>query len=89
MGTLELVKARLGISSSKRDDYLNAIIDGLEKELKEIQGLILDSKNLTHQMFIADYACYRYENKGEQSGLPRHLQWRLHNLIIGNKNADI
>mgnify|MGYP006928713294 FL=1 len=33
-------------------------------------------------MFIVDYACYRYESKGEYEDMPRHLQWRLHNLAI-------
>ena len=86
MDALELVKARLGITSSKRDDYLEAIIDGLKKELEEVQGLKLDEKNYYHIMFLVDYAAYRYENKGENSGLPRHLQWRLHNLFVGVKN---
>ena len=86
MDALELVKARLGITSSKRDDYLEAIISGVLAEIQEIQGIKIDDNNAVHLMFIVDYAVYRYENKGEHSGLPRHLQWRLHNLFVGVKN---
>lgn len=86
MKILEMVKARLGISSDRRDPYLNSIISGVRDELKTLQGLNLDENNSYHLMFIVDYACYRYSNKGEQSGMPRHLQWRLHNLIIGDSD---
>ena len=86
MDTLELVKARLGISSDKRDEYFEAIIDGLITELREVQNIDIDETNPGQLMFLVDYAVYRYENKGEHSGLPRHLQWRLHNLFVGVKN---
>lgn len=81
-----MVKARLGISSAKRDPYLKSIIAGIVSELKEIQGIEIDENNAYHLMFVVDYTCYRYSNKGEDSGMPRHLQWRLHNLIIGDKH---
>lgn len=88
MEVLKLVKARLGISSDTRDEYIQAIIDGIEKELKERQGLDIDISNPFHLMFVVDYSCYRYENKGEHSGMPRHLQWRLHNLFIAGKTGE-
>ena len=86
MDALELVKARLGITSSKRDDYLEAIISGVLAEIQEIQGIKIDDNNAAHLMFIVDYSVFRYENKGESGGLPRHLQWRLHNLFVGERN---
>jgi hypothetical protein len=33
-------------------------------------------------MFIVDYAAYRYEGGVD---MPRHLQWRLHNLQIASR----
>lgn len=79
---LGLVKARLGISASVRDDYLIAIINGVEAELTQEKGLVLDSTNSYHLMFIVDFATWRYQNKDSMDGMPRHLQFRLHNLMI-------
>lgn len=82
MNILNLVKLKLGITTNKRDDYLEAIIKGIQGEIKNIQGINLDVNNAEDAMFIVDYACYRYESKGEYEDMPRHLQWRLHNLDI-------
>lgn len=79
---LELVKAKLGISTSVRDTYLTAIIKGVVKELEDEQGLTLDDDNSYHLLFVVDYATWRYESKDKEGAMPRHLQFRLHNLII-------
>jgi len=84
MNALELLKLRLGISTDKRDAYLNVIIDSIKEELINQQKINLDESNSTHLMFLVDYAEYRYSNKGESSGMPRHLQWRLHNLVVSS-----
>lgn len=87
---LELVKARLGISTTVRDTYLIAIIDGVIKELEDEKGIVLDGNNSHHLMFIVDYSTWRYQsvNATEVTStskvlpMPRHLQFRLHNLMI-------
>lgn len=79
---LQFVKARLGISTSIRDSYLMAIIEGVESELASVHGIDLDPANNAHLMFVVDYAEYRYSNR-DAPNMPRHLQWRLHNLVIG------
>ncbi|GEQ22282.1 hypothetical protein CBU02nite_27880 [Clostridium butyricum] len=88
---LGLVKAKLGISTTVRDTYLQAIINGVVKELEDEQGLVLDGANSYHLLFIVDYATWRYESKDKDGGMPRHLQFRLHNLIIhvGGATSDI
>jgi hypothetical protein len=82
---LGLVKAKLGISSTVRDTYLQAIIDGVIKELEDEQGLVLDGANSYHLLFIVDYATWRYESKDKDGTMPRHLQFRMHNLIVHEK----
>jgi len=77
-----LVKERLGIKTDVRDIYLTAIVDGVVKELEEEKGLVLDGANPYHLMFIVDYATWRYQSRDSETGMPRHLQYRLHNLII-------
>jgi hypothetical protein len=82
---LGLVKAGLGISTTVRDTYLQAIINGVIKELEDEQGLTLDGSNSYHLLFIVDYATWRYESKDKDGAMPRHLQFRFHNLVIHAK----
>lgn len=84
---LELVKARLGITTTVRDVYLTAIINGIIDELQNIQGITLAKEDHSHLMFVADYAEFRYSNR-DSEGMPRHLQWRLNNLYIRGE-ADV
>ena len=76
-----LVKEGIGIKHTARDTYLTAIVEGVIKELEDEKGLALDSANPSHLMFCVDFAMFRYENAG-QGTMPRHLQYRLHNLTI-------
>ena len=85
---LELVKARLGISSYIRDTYLLAIIESIITELEDEKGILLDSENANHLMFVVDYSTWRYQSKDEAGGMPRHLQFRLHNLVIGGAKDE-
>ena len=88
---LELVKARLGITTAVRDVYLTAIIEGIIKELTDEKGLALDGANPYHLMFVVDFATWRYQSRDESGAMPRHLQFRLHNLMIhaGGGSGDV
>lgn len=79
---LELVKSRLGIRHTARDTYLTAIINGITKELIDEKGITLDMENAYHLLFVVDYTSWRFGNAEEKAGVPRHLQFRMHNLII-------
>lgn len=78
---LDLVKARLGITSTARDVYLKAVIGGVVSELSSVQGIVLNENIPAHLMFVVDYAEFRYSNR-ENPVMPRHLQFRMHNLFI-------
>lgn len=80
--TTSLVKERLGIRTNVRDTYLTAIVESVIKELEDEKGLVLDGANPYHLMFIVDYATWRYQGRDSTEAMPRHLQFRLHNLII-------
>lgn len=88
MDTLALIKMRLGISVASRDEYLTSILNAVKKELDDIQGLTLDEENPNHQMFLVDYVDWRYSNR-DNPIMPRHLQWRLHNLMVGGRDGNI
>lgn len=90
----ELVKARLGISTTIRDTYLQEIVKSVVSELNEVQGLSLNNDSPHHLMFVVDYASWRYLNRDSLDGMPRHLQFRLHNLMIqqhasGDEDGDV
>lgn len=86
---LELVKARIGLTSTVRDDYLLAIIQGVINELEDEKGLSLDGDSPYHLMFVVDYATWRYMSRDSTGAMPRHLQYRLHNLIVhAGRGAD-
>lgn len=88
---LTIVKERLGIRSTVRDTYLLAIIDGVIVELEDEKGLVLDGANPYHLIFVVDYASWRYQSRDSNTGMPRHLQYRLHNLVIhaGGGTSDV
>lgn len=86
---VELVKERLGIRSPVRDTYINAIVESVIKELEDEKGLVLVGANPYHLMFIVDYATWRYQSKDSEGSMPRHLQFRLHNMIIHNSSGGI
>jgi len=88
---LNLLKDRLGLRSSVRDILLTAILQGIETELRDEKGLALDMANPHHLMFVVDLAVWRYQSTTDSSvsgsaripsSMPRHLQFRLHNLML-------
>lgn len=84
METLNLVRNRLGITSTVRDDYIAALIEGVRSELEDRQGIKIDDTNPSEQMFLVDYVIYRYQNTNDLSEMPKHLHWRLRNLMVKN-----
>lgn len=86
---LELMKARLGISSNVRDTYLIAIIESVIKELEGEKGIILEGENMNHTMFLVDYATWRYQSRDSSGDMPKHLKWRLKNLFIHNGGGPV
>jgi len=85
---LELVKARIGITSKVRNEYLTVIIESVVSELEDVQGLSVDLDSPHILMFVVDFATWRYQNRDTHDGMPRHLQFRLHNLIVSSVNKN-
>lgn len=79
---VELLKIKLGIASNLRNKTLEKIVSSVISELTNNLGVELVPDRADHEMFIVDFAAYRYEGGVD---LPRHLQWRLHNLQISSK----
>lgn len=79
---VSLVKERLGIRTAVRDTYLAAIVSSVVKELEDEKGIALQADNANHLMFCVDLATWRYQSRDSDGAMPRHLQFRLHNLMI-------
>lgn len=87
---LELTKARLGISTTIRDALLLNAVKSVVEELEDEKGITLNYDSPLHLDFVKDYATWRYQSVGDTQlsaarvplAMPRHLQFRLHNLII-------
>lgn len=89
---LSLTKAKLGITSTVRDELIQANIEAIIDELQTEKGLILnlDSPNLL--MFVVDYATWRYQSvelvKPEEAPeMPSHILLRLHSLMISSNGG--
>lgn len=85
VSTLDLVKANLGITAAVRDDYLKAIITGVEKELAG-KGVVINQDG-DSLMLVVDYASWQYRSRGE-GVMPRNIRYRLNNLIAKGMLAD-
>lgn len=85
---LQLTKERLGIKTSARDTFLQAIIKGVVKELEDEKGIKLDATNYNHIMFVCDYVAWRADDHYADS-MPRDLQFRLHNLMIHSTCREV
>lgn len=81
---IELLKVRLGITSETRDFYLLHIVESVMTMLSDEKEINVDLSNANIVGFIVNYSAWIYESKGEQAGMPRHLQFALHNLMIHN-----
>ncbi|MFN0222115.1 hypothetical protein [Paenibacillus sp. KR2-11] len=82
-----LLKERLGIRTAVRDTYLEAIVNGVVTELADEKGIRLVASNAAHLMFAVDYATWHYQSRDSSEAMPRHLQYRLHNLMISAGGA--
>lgn len=93
---LELTKARLGISTKIRDVLLLSAVKSIVEELENEKEIKLDYDSPLHLDFVKDYATWRYQSvnsTGVESAnfmlsMPRHLQFRLHNLFISQIRND-
>ncbi|MBO9600020.1 MAG: hypothetical protein J7559_19650 [Cohnella sp.] len=83
-----LVKAGLGITSTVRDAYITAIVNGIIRELESEKGIVLVADDASHLIFVCDYATWRYQSRDDSGDMPRHLQYRLRNLIVKSAGAS-
>lgn len=82
---LSLLKLDLGIMGRAQDTYLSARIDAARREISGM-GIVLNEVDASDDMLLAvDYAAWLYRKRDKDTGMPRHLQFRLHNRMLKQK----
>lgn len=84
---LSLIKLKLGISTDVRDTFLSSLLSAIQDEVEYTLGIPLNDERDDHVHFIIDYAYHRYTNR-DSALIPRHLQWRMHNLLLERKEGE-
>lgn len=74
MEVLEIVKMRNGITSDSRDNFINTLIKATRQQLKDLEGIVLEEGNVSHDLFLADYVSWQYDNQGDDR-MPQHIRF--------------
>lgn len=64
--------------------YLQNRIDAAKKDI-ELEGIKLDMDNIEHVLIVVDYAAWFYKKRNQNIGFPRHLRYRMNNILFSQK----
>lgn len=64
--------------------YLQNRIDAAKEEI-ELEGIKLDMDNIKHVLVVVDYAAWLYKKRNQDVGFPRHLRYRMNNILFSQK----
>ncbi|MFJ6266462.1 hypothetical protein ACIQGW_15935 [Lysinibacillus xylanilyticus] len=78
---LSLFKLDMGITHNLRDTLFTNLINSSTIELEKM-GVNLSSGTVEDTQLIVDYSAWMYRKRQEDIGLPRNLQFRIHNRVI-------
>ncbi|MGA3675638.1 hypothetical protein [Lysinibacillus agricola] len=78
---LSLFKLDMGITHNLRDTLFSNLIESSTIELEKM-GVNLSSATVEDTQLIVDYSAWMYRKRQEDIGLPRNLQFRIHNRVI-------
>lgn len=69
---------------SETQTYLENRINAAKKDI-EIEGIKLDMNNIDHVLIVVDYAAWLYKKRNQDIGFPRHLRYRMNNVLFSQK----
>jgi len=78
---IEMVRARIGMTSTLRDVYIGRIVDAVIDELTNIKKIDL-TEEYTSFMLVVDITEWRYSNPQNTGDMPIHLKKRVNDMII-------
>lgn len=79
---LSLLKMQLGISTTVKDTLLTSKVNSAIAEIEDALGVMLSETDPRHIDLAVDFAAWKYENPDAQLGIPRFIEFRIHNLQI-------
>lgn len=83
---LSLFKLDLGITHNLRDSFFSNLINSSILELSKM-GVDLSSSTAEDIQLVVDYSSWMYRKRQEDVGLPRRLQFKIHNRVISKVGA--
>ena len=78
---LSLFKLDLGITHNLRDPLFSNLIGSSIMELEK-EGVDLSSSTVEDIQLVVDYSLWMYRKRDQDIGLPRRLQFKIHNRVI-------
>lgn len=81
---IKLLKSDLGILHNKLDDYLIPRINSAKEEIEK-EGIKIDMNNISHVLIVVDYAAWLYRKRTQDIAFPKHLRYRMNNLLFSQK----
>lgn len=78
---LSLFKLDLGITHNLRDVLFFNLLKSSSSELTKM-GVDLSQETAEDIQLVVDYSLWMYRKRQEDVGLPRNLQFKIHNRVI-------
>lgn len=83
---LTMLKIDLGISTNAYDGRLEQYLDVAQKEIVREGITFPDELDVEDMQLIVMYASYMWRKRdGNETGMPRNLQFLLHNRLMSQK----
>lgn len=85
MGTLQMLKTDLGITTTAYDLRLQQYLTSAQQMIEREGVKALDLSVLEDAQLVVMYAAWMWRRRDSQDGMPRMLRWALNNRIMSEK----
>ena len=85
MGTLQMLKTDLGITTTAYDARLQQYLTSAQQMIEREGVKTLDLSVLEDAQLVVMYAAWMWRRRDSQDGMPRMLRWALNNRIMAEK----
>ena len=88
MGTLQMLKTDLGITTTAYDSRLQQYLTSAQQMIEREGVKALDLSVLEDAQLVVMYAAWMWRRRDSQDGMPRMLRWALNNRIMSEKMQE-
>ena len=88
MGTLQMLKTDLGITTTAYDSRLQQYLTSAQQMIEREGVKALDLSVLEDAQLVVMYAAWMWRRRDSQDGMPRMLRWALNNRIMSEKMRE-